>query len=108
MWFLPEAKHQDDENLHTFKVEYKTDLKADFLRYTPSSRMFSIVEGTTTEADADEYIITVTLTDEKGVTSSPDLIVRVKILTLESLIGNSELDKNQKDDQEGTTLQNEK
>ena len=67
MWFLPEVKHQDDESLHTYTVKYKTDLRADFLRFTPSSRMFSIVEGITTEADADEYIITVTLTDEKSV-----------------------------------------
>ena len=64
--------------------------------------MFNIIEGATTEADVGEYMITVSIEDEKGVRSQPDLVIKLKILSFESLVGVTEavkvVEKEENDD----------
>ena len=84
---MPEPAHDDLQDGHVYKIGYKSDLKTEFLQFNEKSRMFSIAESSTTVANIGEYKITVTLEDEFGVQSSPELQLTLKIVSIESLIG---------------------
>ena len=49
--------------------------------------MFSIVEGSTSVVDQGLYTITLKLKDELGVENSPKFQLKLKIVSIDSLIG---------------------
>ena len=79
-WPIPEPQHEDDStDEHTFAIKVQTEMPMHFMDYFKQTLILDIAKGETTIDDVGVYDIRISLKDEKNVTSSEPLVLKITI-----------------------------